>query len=251
MGIDLPDRGRGRRRPGRRWPDPDDLRVQLVDLYVQQRLTSAAIAAHLGISERTVRNRLTEYGIRARHRGSYQERHSVPAEDLILLYAEAGLSAEMIAAKVGSSRNIVLRTAHDLGLAVRLGGPPARSGPTQIELIDALYADLEVTAILGEHGIGKVPPGGSVAERFPQPVPAADHVLAQLYLHAGISTRHIELLTGIPTTTIARRLRSSGVTLRRPGGRTPFLQRWRRDRSSPHSRRASTTSSFHGSGEGR
>jgi hypothetical protein len=42
-----------------------------------------------------------------------------------------------------------------------------------------------------------------------------------------LSTFHIELLTGQPSDTVRRILLDAGVTLRPPGGRSPFLRRCR------------------------
>jgi hypothetical protein len=45
------------------------------------------------------------------------------------------------------------------------------SGPDQIELIRALYEDVLIAAALGAHDVPRVPPGGPIWERFPDPVP--------------------------------------------------------------------------------
>jgi len=57
------------------------------------------------------------------------------------LYLRAGLSANEAGKMLGVSRNIVLRSAHDEGLPVRVGGAPPTRGPSEIELLTALYAD--------------------------------------------------------------------------------------------------------------
>lgn len=250
-GVELPPRGRGRRRADRRWVGPADLPALLVDWYVRERLTSAEIAERLGVAERTVRNRLVEYGIEVRSRGrcNREDRGAVPTEELIELYVDAGLTAAEVADKLGCAARTVLRTAHDLGLAVRIGGPPPAAGPTEIELVEALYADLLVAGVLAAHDIAPVPAGAAIFERFPRPLQVEDQVLRELYVDAGISTRHIELLTGLPATAVARRLHGCGIPLRTPGGRTPFLRRWRRDQSTAgRGRRSSTTDSSGPSG---
>lgn len=246
-GVELPPRGRGRRRADRRWVGPADLPALLVDWYVRERLTSAEIAERLGVAERTVRNRLVEYGIEVRSRGrcNREDRGAVPTEELIELYVDAGLTATEVADKLGCAARTVLRTAHDLGLAVRIGGPPPAAGPTEIELVEALYADPIVAGILAAHSIPPVPPGGTIFERFPRPLQVEDTVLCELYVEAGVSTRHIELLTGLPTTVVNRRLHACGITLRTPGGRTPFLRRWRHDQSTAdHGRPSSAIETF-------
>ena len=72
----------------------------------------------------------------------------------------AGQSAEEIGRILGVSRGIVLRTAHDQGLPVRMDGPPPSHGPTEIELINALYGSADVQRVLTRHGLRQVPPGG-------------------------------------------------------------------------------------------
>jgi hypothetical protein len=94
-------------------------------------------------------------------------------------------------------------------------------------LICALYSDAHVMAALHLHRLPSVPPGGPIWLRFPVPVDLAPAVLRDLYLGCGLSTRQVELLTGVPAMTVAQRLRKMGIALRPPGGRSPFLRRWR------------------------
>ncbi len=227
-GVVLASRGVGRRR-GHRLAEPGTLRPMLQEWYLVQRLTSRQIGDRLGMSERTVRNRLAEYGIAIRNRGGrYREdRHDLSEEDLIELYVRAGLTATEVGDKFGVSRNVVLRVAHDLGLPVRLGGPLPRSGPSEIELIDALYADPLVACTLAQHDVPRVPPGGAIWQRFPAPIPLTAELVTALYLHCGLSANHIEMLTGQPVATVRRRLRTYDVPSRSAGGRTPFRRRWR------------------------
>lgn len=228
-GITVAARGHGRARPHTRRSEPDDFPALLTALYVHQRLTSARIGELLGIPERTVRTRLSEYGIRRRPRGGHDrdERLAVPRHTLIRLYVAGGMTAEEVAHRLDMSRATVLRTAHDLGLPVRTGGTPPAAGPAQIRLIEALYADPQVGKVLRAHGIPRVPAGGAIWQRFPVPLAPPSTALAELYVSCGVSTSHIELLTGIPSATVGRRLRECGVQSRPAGGRCPFLRRWR------------------------
>ena len=63
--------------------------------------------------------------LRVRTRGGWrrEDRRALPACPLRMLYCGYGLSADDVARKLGTSRKIVLRTAHDLGLP---SGPAAR-----------------------------------------------------------------------------------------------------------------------------
>jgi len=79
-----------------------------------------------------------------------------------------------------------------------------------------------------------VPPGGSVSERFPEPVPLTTTLVKDLYWGCGASLNHIELLTGVPAASVRGYMRRAGIPFRHPGGRTPFLRRWREGTQSRH-----------------
>lgn len=228
-GVALRTRGRGGSRPGRRRQEPDNLPDLLTTWYVDERLNSTQIADKLGIPARTVRARMAEYGITRRSRGplNREDRHVLDRELLEQHYTQAQLTAAEVGAVTGTSQGIVLRNAHDHGIPVRLGGPPPGRGPTEITLIDALYADPHVAAAVARHALPIVPAGGSLAQRFPQRVPLTVDLLHDLYLGAGVAVTHIELLTGQPAVGVTRALHAAGVQLRHRGGRCPFLRRWR------------------------
>jgi hypothetical protein len=155
-----------------------------------------------------------------------QDRRTIPAAVLRELYSRAGLTADEVGSKLGTSRKIVLRSAHDLGLPVRLGGPRHQPDFGEIELIRALYADTVVAAALIRHKIPRVPPGGSIWERFPEPVPLSRHLVEDLYWHCGVALNHVELLTGQPAHTVRGFMSRAGIAVRHPGGRSPFIRRW-------------------------
>lgn len=227
--IEVRPRGAGRARPTRRLPDPSDLPCLLYELYICQRLTSRQVGTRLGMSERTIRDRLRELGIQVRTRGwaNREDRTLLPLDEVESMYLEDGSSAQEIARQLGTSCHVVLRTAHDHGWPVRLGGPPARNGPTEIELVNELYADSQVAAVLTRNRIPRVPPGAPIWVRFPAPIPLTPTLLRGLYAESGLGTYHIELLTGRPAMTVGRHLRAAGIQVRAPGGRSPFLRRWR------------------------
>jgi DNA-binding CsgD family transcriptional regulator len=198
-------------------------------LYGDARLNSREIAAILGIPERTVRDRLRRYGIRARTPGrcNREDRTTVPAEVLQVLYVERGMTAAEVGQRLGMSRNTVLRSAHTLGVPVRSGGMVPLPGPEEIELVNALYADPLIAAVLTAHEIPPVPPGSSLSERFPEPLPLTTPLIKGLYWECGAGTNHIELLTGQPAESVRKFMHRAGIPLRMPGGRTPFIRRWR------------------------
>ncbi len=201
----------------------------MADLYLRFGLDSIRIAELLGVPGRTVRQRLRSLGVPMRSRGGFsrEDRLSVPAEAIATLYVRSGLSARQVGEIFGVSHRIVLRTAHDLGLPVRVGGPPARSGPEEIELVEALYADPAVRHTLRRHGVPEVPPGGPIWQRFPVALQVTPELAEELYVSCGLGLHHIELLTGQAAATVGRELVNSGVELRHAGGRSPFLRRWR------------------------
>jgi hypothetical protein len=226
-GVAVKPRGAGRARP-------PDVRSELVaDLYLRCRLSSTEIGRLTGVPARTVTQWLHARGVPVRTRGRMrrEDRRSAPLQPLIELYVRGGLSATETGQLLGVSLRVVLRTAHDLGLPVRLGGPPARHGPADIRLIDALYGDPLVRGALARHGISPVPPGGAIWERFPVRAAVTADLVAELYTDCGLGLRHIELLTGAPAETLRKKLARQGVPLRGQGGRSPFLRRWRSQRT--------------------
>lgn len=230
-GVPLRPRGAGRLRPLRR-DDPPGLPRILAELYEAGRLGSPQIAALTGIPARTVRDRLHRYGFTVRTSGGWnrEDRRMVPAEVLDELYTRLGLTADEIGRRLGTSRNTVLRSAHALGVPVRAGGAVPVQGPEEIELVEALYGDPLVAAVLDARGVQRVPPGAPLWKRFPDPVPLTVPLVKDLYWGCGAGLAHIELLTGQPSMTVRGFMRRAGVPLRHPGGRTPFLRRWRESR---------------------
>jgi hypothetical protein len=228
-GVAVKARGAGRPRVrDARQAELDNL---MASLYVGSGLTSVRISALTGVPERTVRDRLRTAGVRMRTRGrlNREDRTQVPAVILTGLYVSAGLSAAEVGKLAGVSRQVVLRAVHDEKLPVRVGGPEPRHGPTEIELIEALYADPLVHRTLSRFGITNQPAAGPIWERFPDPVPLTAPLVEDLYVRCGLSARHIELLTGQPSQNVLRLLQAHGIARRPAGGRAPFLLRWRTD----------------------
>jgi hypothetical protein len=228
-GVVLRPRGAGRFRPLRRPDDRPGLPQLIAELYEVARLSSRQIAGLTGVPERTIRDRLRRYGIQARSRGRWnrEDRRTVPAGTLRDLYEQLGMTADDVGKVIGTSRTTVLRSAHALGVPVRTGGPAPLSGPGEIELVRALYEDDLIASVLNAHEIPRVAPGGSIWERFPEPVPLSAPLVKDLYWYCGAGLSHIELLTGQPAETVRGFMRREGIPVRHPGGRTPFMRRWR------------------------
>jgi len=170
---------------------------------------------------------LDEVMVRTKGRLNREDRVGVSPDTLIRLYVRAGLSAADTGRLLGVSRQIVLRAAHDEGIPVRVGGPEPAHGPAEIELVEALYADPLVRQALGRHNVARRPGAGPIWQRFPIPVAVSAELAEELYLRCGLGVRHIELLTGQPAQTILRLLRAREIARRPPGGRSPFMRRWR------------------------
>ncbi|HEY1700191.1 MAG TPA: winged helix-turn-helix transcriptional regulator [Trebonia sp.] len=228
-GVTVSSRGAGRPRPGTRRAEAPDTPRRIRELYENSRLSSREVAEILGLPERTVRERLRMYGVTARTRGGWnrEDRTTVPADVLTTLYLEDGMTAAEVGAHLGVSANTVLRSAHTFGLPVRAGGAVPLPGPEEIQLISALYADSLIDSALTAHSVPRIPPGGTISERFPEPVPLTTPLLKDLYWGCGAGLSHIELVTGQAAESIRGFMRRAGIPLRPSGGRSPFLRRWR------------------------
>ena len=104
--------------------------------------------------------------------------------------------------------------------------PPSWRGPSEVELLSALYADAEVRKVLDRHGVPVASLTGPAWKRFPAPQPLTAGLVSDLYEGCGLSLHHIELLIGRPAAAVGALLRASGIKLR-PRGRSPFTDRWR------------------------
>jgi hypothetical protein len=225
-GIAIAPKGAGRRRP---------LRVEraitegaLRYLYVNCLLSSVEIGRALGISDRLVRSRLELWGIERRTRGQWNrfDRSDVAPEEIRPLYVGKEWAAAEVGEELGVSGNIVLRSAHSGGLPVRAGGSPRPSEAYDILLIEALYEDADVSRTLVTHRVPIARDPGPLWQRFPVPVELTRDLLNDLYNQCGVSSFHIELLTGVPLPTVLRRLEQLGIERRGRGGRSPFIRRW-------------------------
>ena len=123
------------------------------------------------------------------------------------------------------------------------------SGPEEIELVRALYEDDLIASVLHANDIPHVPPGGPIWARFPEPILLSAPLVKDLYWYCGAGLSHIELLTGQPAETVRGFMRREGIPLRHPGGRTPFMRRWRtgpgQARGMPATRALTTDSQEH------
>jgi predicted HTH domain antitoxin len=214
------------RRPARRTAEDERLDQIMARLYQVHRIPPGQIAELAGVPQYAVTSRLRARGVPIRSRGRTDQTVAAP-DDLAALYLQAEMSADEADRLLGLSRSLVPRTAHDQGLPASIGRASPSRGPSEIELLAALYADPQVVRALDRHGVPVVALTGPIWKRFPAPQPLTVGLVTDLYAGCGLSTHHIELLTGRPAAAAATLLRTSGVRLRPAGGRSPFMRRWR------------------------
>ncbi len=209
-------------------PEQAELAVQR---YRDDGWSYQRVAASLDVSAARVRAELRRRGIAARRHAvtgpaSRAARRQAPIEEVRRLYTETEWSAEEIAARLDVSGREVLRTGHAHGLPIRQGGRPAV--PAAVALIAALYADPEISHVLTRHDVPRRPPGGDIADRFPEPVPLTSELLRELYLDAGCSSYQIELLTGQSQVVVRDAMHRHGIPFRAEH-MSPVLRRLRAD----------------------
>jgi predicted HTH domain antitoxin len=236
-GIIVAPHGAGRQLT-RRTAGSERLDHLMATLYLEQRMSTTQIAELTGIPDHAVLYRLRSDGvpIRTRGRNNREDRTVIPEQALEVAYVNTGLAAAAAGKLLGVSGKIVLRSAHDQGLPVRVGGAPPSRGPSEIELLTTLYANAEVRGVLDRHGVPVVETAGPIYERFPTPHRLSEALVVELYETCGLSLRQIELLTGRPAAAARALLRSSGIKLRPAGGRSPFMRRWRQGQGLRHTR---------------
>jgi hypothetical protein len=109
----------------------------------------------------------------------------------------------------------------------RASGPRSARGPSQIELLTAMYADPGVRSVLEKHGVPMATPAGPSWKRFPAPLALTADLVSELYVGCGLGLSQIGLLTGRTSAAAGGVLRAKGIRLRPVGERSPFLRRWR------------------------
>ena len=213
-------------------PAPGELRA----LYLDQQLSIAQIARHYRTGNPTARSWLHDAGIALRPRTARSHRTTLNLDQLQQLYTARQWSAAQIAAHLGTTVHLVLRTLHDAGIPVRRGGTPrsrtaststgtGTADPPAAQLLADLYADRDITAVLRLHHLPRRTRPGPIAQRFPTAVPLSTALLAALYHDVGLSARQIELLTGQPHEQILAALHHAGLQVRTDAGPSPWSTR--------------------------
>ena len=138
------------------------------------------------------------------------------------MYVDQQWSAAQIGRQLGVDASLITFALHSHRIPVRHGGDGAQADA--VVLLDALYADPDVVAVLERHQIPLRRRAGRLARRFPRPAPLDAVVADELYREVGLSTTHISLLTGHSASNVLDVLRRHG-TPTRPGTRSPWYQR--------------------------
>jgi hypothetical protein len=142
----------------------------------------------------------------------------------------------------GPARRMMRRAAEDDWLGQVMADTPQQAraaaerssyGPSEIELLAALYADPEVRQVLEKHGVPIAPLTGPAWQRFPAPLALTADLVSDLYEGCGLGLTQIGLLTGRPSAAAGAVLRAKGIRLRPVGERSPFLRRWRQRHGQP------------------
>jgi hypothetical protein len=124
----------------------------LRQLYLDERLPTAAIGQRYGTDPKTARRWLRAAGIAIRPRTAREHRHTLDITELRELYHHRQWTVAEIAAHLDSTIQLVLRALHDAGVPVRRSGiRPRRRPPDDTQLLAALCADPDVTAVLRRH----------------------------------------------------------------------------------------------------
>lgn len=219
-------RAAGIRRPNGSLPGGDVAmpeREELVRLYQTERRTLADVGARYGVPDPTVRRWLEIAKVPLRERPPTAGRRPVEPPDLDRAtlwraYVTEQRTAAEIAAEVGVTKNVITTALHAQRIPVR---PPGPSQKPPVILLDALYADPSVTAVLAKHDIPIRPSSGELRERWPVQAELSSEALEALYVDLGLSAAQISMITGIQVAGVRHRLQRAGHTAR-GAGRSPW-----------------------------
>lgn len=190
--------------------------TELRHRYVDGQASLAELATHYRVPATTVRRWLELRGVPLRQVAASQGARArdpvrLSREELWELYVEQGLTATQIAEHVGATKNVITAALHTQRIPVRPSGPSRRH---PVVLLDALYADAAITAVLDRHGIPRRPQAGWLRQRWPEPAEPSEAALKELYTDVGLSAAQISLLTGLQVSGVRARLQRAGLQTR-------------------------------------
>lgn len=194
--------------------------VTLTRLYVDDKLTIAALAARFGVADQTVHNWLVAAGV-PRRPSPAAPRKDVSDEDIVELYCRQGFTAAEISARLGCSTSLVYSRLDQLGIA-RRPSVSRRVRPDGTELAQ-LYTErgLSLRDIGELHGVSAQSVrrwllDAGVERRRPGAAPAecTEGECVELY-QAGWSAPDIADHLGCSSASVYRCLDAAGVSRRR------------------------------------
>ena len=149
-------------------------------------------------------------------------RKPIPEAELANLYTNQQLPISELAEHFNTSKLRISRNLENYKI-------PVRTRNVSMVILDQLYRDPLVLEALEAHNVPLQPEKGSLAERFGTPQPINQALTTHLYKKVGLSTRQVELVTGIPQRTLLRHLRKRPDTAPRRNGSlgSPASQRYR------------------------
>jgi transposase len=198
--------------------------VTLSRLYVDDKMTIAALAAQFGVAAQTVHNWLVAAGV-PRRPSPAEPRRDVNDEDIVGLYCRQGMTAAEISARLGCSTSLVYSRLARLGVA-RRPRVSRRARPDGTELAH-LYTErgLSLREIAELHGVSAQSVrrwllDARIDRRRPGAAPAecTEDECVELY-RAGWSAPDIAFRLGCSSASVYRYLDAAGVSRRRVGPR--------------------------------
>jgi len=219
---------RRRRRSRLLRPPPNKVRPPLTRAQLKRQLaarTRADIATAHNVGLATVTRWCAHYGLDVvGPRPPSGGGHAVELDptELRRLYVDEQWSARQIGDHLGVDGAIVTFALHSHRIPVRRGGNGAQADA--VVLLDTLYADPAVIAVLERHRIPLRRRAGRLSRRFPRPAPLELGLVDDLYRDLGLTTTHISLLTGHSATNVCEVLRRHGISTR-PSNRSPWYER--------------------------
>lgn len=193
-------------------------RNELVELYLNQKLSISQIAKKLGYGNTFIQKHLVLHNIPRRGSGEHHIKH-INVEEIINLY-KTGLSAKAISIRFGVSEPTILDRLKNAGIEVKMHIP--KSIINNDDLIKRLYVDENKSAeaianelnTSGDTIIKKlrklnidIRTGG---EQLTKPMPN----LYELYVNQKKSTKEIAKIYGVHQTSVCSRLRDLEIDIR-------------------------------------
>ena len=209
-------------------PPPNKVRPPVTRARLERQLAAGVSRAEIATAHRvglaTVTRWCAHYGLEVvgPPRPAGGRGVELDPRELRRLYVTEQWSARQIADEFGVDSALVNFALHSHRIPVRHGGFGTQEDA--VVLLDALYADTDVTAALRRHNVPLRPRAGTLARRFPHPAPLAAELAEELYDTLGLSTIQISLLTGHTASNVLEVLRKHGIPSR-PGSRSPWYER--------------------------